>query len=132
MFFTFSFLHTTENLIKCLFQDAGILLFYGLWCFCLTSKCSYFLNIFRNYFHAKAFKIFLTMLFNHFWSCLLKLLVKIIATSVKYFLRCLPYFLIINFFLICVYYVLLVLHVSYLYVCFVNISAYILTVVFFC
>ena len=39
----------------------------------------------------------------------------------------LPYFLIISFFLICVYYVLPVFHASHFYVCFVNISAYILT-----
>ena len=39
----------------------------------------------------------------------------------------LPYFLIIGFFLICVYYVLSVLHASYLYVCFVRISVYIPT-----
>ena len=35
--------------------------------------------------------------------------------------------IIFNHFLICVYYVLSVLHTSYLYVCFVNISAYIPT-----
>ena len=67
---------------------------------------------FRNYFHAKAFQEPFTILFNNFFLCLL---------------RRLPYFLIISFFLICVYYVLSVLHASYLYVCFVNISAYIPT-----
>ena len=54
----------------------------------------------------------------------MKLLVKVTAMSLKYLLRFLLYFLIISFFLICVYYALSVLHASYLYVCFVNISAY--------
>ena len=44
MLLTFSFLHPTENLIQCPFQQAGLLLFFGLCCFCLNSKCSYFLN----------------------------------------------------------------------------------------
>ena len=99
MFLTFSFLHPTENLIQCRFQQAGILLFFGLWCFCIISKLSYVLNNFRNYFHAKALQKPLTILFNNFWLCLLRLL---------------PYFLIISFFLICVYYVLSVLHASVL------------------
>ena len=67
------------------------------------------------------------VIFNNFWLCLLKLLVKVTAMSVKYLLRFLSHFLTINFFLICVYYVLSVLHASYPHVCFVNISAYILT-----
>ena len=111
MFLTVNFLQPTENLIQCPFQQAGIL-FFGSWCFCIISKRSYVLNNFRNYFHAKAFQKPLTILFNNFFLCLLRLL---------------PYFLIISFFLICVYYVLSVLHASYLYVCFVNISAYIPT-----
>ena len=111
MFLTVNFLHPTENLIQCPFQQAGIL-FFGSWCFCIISKRSYVLNNFRNYFHAKAFQKPLTILFNNFFLCLLRLL---------------PYFLIISFFLICVYYVLSVLHASYLHVCFVNISAYIPT-----
>ena len=65
-----------------------------------------------NYFNAKAFQKLLTILFNKFFL---------------YLLRFLPYFLIISFFLICVYYVWSVLHASYLYFCFVNISAYIPT-----
>ena len=121
MFLTFSSLHPTENLIQCLFQQAGILLFFGLCCFCLISKCSYVLNNFQNYFHAKAFKIPLTILFNNFWLCLLKLLVKVTAMSVKYILRFLQCSLIISFSLICVCYVLSLLHASYLYVCSVNI-----------
>ena len=48
MFLTFSFLHPTENLMQCPFQQAGILLFFGLWCFCVISKRSYVLNNFRN------------------------------------------------------------------------------------
>ena len=111
MFLTVNFLHPTENLIQCPFQQAGIL-FFGSWCFCIISKRSYVLNNFRNYFHAKAFQKPLTILFNNFFLCLLRLL---------------PYYLIISFFLICVYYVLSVLHASYLYVCFENISAYIPT-----
>ena len=55
MFLTVNFLHPTENLIQCPFQQAGIL-FFGSWCFCIISKRSYVLNNFRNYFHAKAFK----------------------------------------------------------------------------
>ena len=89
MFLTFNFLHPTENLIQCPFQQAGIL-FFGLWCFCIISKRSYVLNNFRNYFHAKAFQKPLTIVFNNFWLCVL---------------RFLPYFLIIRFFLICVCYV---------------------------
>ena len=50
MFLTFSFLHPTENLMQ-----AGVLLFIELWCFYLISKCSYVLNNFRHYLHAKAF-----------------------------------------------------------------------------
>ena len=88
---------------------------------------SYVLDNFRHYFHAKAFKIPLTILFNNFWLCLLKLLVKATAISVKYLLRFLPYFLFISFFLICVYYVLSVLYASYLCAYFVNLSVYILT-----
>ena len=107
MFLTVNFLHPTENLIQCPFQQTEIL-FFGSWCFCIISKRSYVLNNFRNYFHAKAFQKPLTILFNNFFLCLV---------------RFLPYFLIISFFLICVYYVLSVFHVSYLYVCFVNISA---------
>ena len=42
-------------------------------------------------------------------------------------MRFLQYLLIISFFLICGYYILSVFHVSYLYVCFVNISAYLPT-----
>ena len=116
MFLTVIFLHPTENLVQCPFQQAGIL-FFESGCFCIISKGSYVLNDFRNYFHAKAFQKPLTILFNNFFLC---------------FLRLLPYFLIISFFLICVYYVLCimvcsVLHVSYLYVCFVNIFANIST-----
>ena len=83
MFLTFTFLHSTENLIQCPFQQIGILSF-GLWCFCIISKRSYVLNNLRDYFHAKAFQKPLTILFNNFWLCLL---------------RCLPCFLIISFFL---------------------------------
>ena len=111
MFLTVNFLHPTENLIQYAFQQSGIL-FFGSWCFCIISKRSYVLNNFRNYFHAKAFQKPLTILFNNFFLCLLRLL---------------PYSLIFSFFLICVYYVLSVLHASYLYICFVNISAYIPT-----
>ena len=99
MFLTFSFLHPTKNLIQCPSQQAEILLFFGLWCFCIISKRIYVLNNFRNYSHPAAFQKPLTILFNNFWLCLL---------------RFLPYFLIISFFLICVYYVLSVLHASYL------------------
>ena len=109
MFLTVNFLHPTKNLIQYSFQQFGIL-FFGLWCFCIISKCSYVLINFRNYFHAKVFQEPLTILFNNFYLCLLRLL---------------PYFLIISFFLICVYYVMSVLQASYLYVCFVNISVYI-------
>ena len=56
-------------------------------------------NKFRNYFYAKAFKIPLTILFNKFWLCLLKLLVKVTAMYIKHILRLLPYSLIISFFL---------------------------------
>ena len=108
---TVNFLHPTENLIQCPFQQAEIL-FFGSWCFCIISKRSYVLNNFRNYLHVKAFQKPLTILFNNLFLCLLRLL---------------PYFLIVSFSLICVYYVLSVHHASYLYVCFVNISAYILT-----
>ena len=114
MLLTYNFLYRTENLIQCPFRQAGVLLFFGLWCFCLISKCSYVLNNFRHYFHTKAFKIPLTIRFNNFWLCLLKLLVKVTAMSVKYLLRLLQYFLIISFFSICVYCVLSVLHASYL------------------
>ena len=114
-------------LIRSYYRQVDILLFFGLWCFSLISKCRYVLNNFSNYFHAKAFKIPLTVLFTNFWLCLLKLLVKVTGMSVKYLLMFLPYFLIISFFLICVYYVLSVPHASYLYVYFLNISAYILT-----
>ena len=47
--------------------------------------------------------------------------------SVKYLLRFLSYFIIISLFSIFRYYVFSVLHVSYLHVCFVNISIYILS-----
>ena len=47
MFLTINYLHPTENLIKCPFQQAGIL-FLGSWCFCIIAKCSYVLNNFRN------------------------------------------------------------------------------------
>ena len=110
MFLTFNFLHSTENLIQCPFQQAGILPF-GLWYFCIVSKRNYVLNNFRNNFHAKAFQKPLRILFNNFWLCSLRFLL---------------HFLITSFFFICVYYVLSVLHASYLYVCFVNISANIL------
>ena len=60
----------------------------------------------------KTFQKPLTILFNNFFLCRL---------------RFLPYFLIIRFFLICVYYALSVLHASYLYACFINISGYIPT-----
>ena len=93
MLLIFSFLHLTGNLIQCPFQQAGALLFFGLWCFCLISKDSYVLNNFRHYFHAKAFKVPPTILFNNCWSCLLKLLVKVTSISVKYLSRFLPYFL---------------------------------------
>ena len=46
MFLTVNFLHPTENLIQCPFQQAGIL-FFGSWCFCIISKRSYVLNNFR-------------------------------------------------------------------------------------
>ena len=111
MFLTINFLHPTEHLIQWPFQQVGIL-FFGSWCFCIISKCSYVLNNFQNYFHAKSFQKPFTILFNNFFLCLL---------------RHLPYFLIISFFLICVYYVLSVLHASYLHVCFVRVFAYIPT-----
>ena len=111
MFLTVNFLYPTENLIQLPFQQAGIL-FFGSWCFCIISKRSYFLNNFRNYFHAKSFQKPFTILFNSFFLCLL---------------RRLPCVLIISFFLICVYYVLSVLHASYLHVCFVRVFAYIPT-----
>ena len=91
-----SSLHLTENLMHP-FQQGGILLFFGLWCFCLISKCSYFLNNFRHYFHAKVFKVPLTILFNNIRLCLLQLLVKVTAMSVTYLLRFQSYFLIMNF-----------------------------------
>ena len=69
----------------------------------------------------------LTILFNNFWLCLLKLLVTITVMSVKYLSRFLPYFLITSSFLWCVYCVFSVLHASYLYICFVNIFVSILT-----
>ena len=108
MFLTVNILHLTENLIQCPFQQAAIF-FFGSWCFCIISKRSYVLNNFWNYFHAKSFQRPLMILFNIF-LCLLKFL---------------PYFLIISFLLICVYYVLLVLHATDRNACFVNISAYI-------
>ena len=111
MFLTVNFLHPTENLIQCPLHQAGIL-FFGSWCFCIISKRSYVLNNFRKYFHANAIQKPLTILFNNFFLCFLKFLL---------------YFVIMSFFLICVYYVLSVLHALYLYVCFVNISAYIPT-----
>ena len=111
VFLTVNFLHPTENLIQWPFQQAGIL-FFGSWCFCIISKRSYVLNNFRNYFHAKSFQKPFTILFKNFFL---------------YLLRRLPYFLIISFFLICVYYVLSVFHASYLHVCFARVSAYIPT-----
>ena len=71
MFLTVNFLHPTENLIQCPFQQAGIL-FFGSWCFCIISKRSYVLNNFRNYFHAKSFQKTFTILFNNFFLCLLR------------------------------------------------------------
>ena len=71
-----------------------------------NSKRSYVLKNFQNYFHAKAFQ-------------------KGLSRSFLTTFKVSAIFLIISFFLICVYYVLSVLHVSYLYACFVNISAYI-------
>ena len=53
--------------------------------------------------HAKAFKIPLTIIFNNFWFCLLKLSVKVTAMSVKYLLRFLLYFLFVSLFLIYLY-----------------------------
>ena len=88
-FLTFNFLHTTENVIQCPFQQAGIL-FFGLWCFCIIWKGGYALNNFCNYFHAKIFQKPLTILFSNFWLCLLSFL---------------PCFLINSFSLKCVYYV---------------------------
>ena len=111
MLLTVNFLHPTENLIQWTFQQAGIL-FFGSCYFCIISKRSYALNNFRNYSHAKSFQKPFTILFNNFFLCLL---------------RRLSYFLIISFFLICVYYVLSVLHASYLRVCFVRVFAYIPT-----
>ena len=122
MFLTFSFLHPIENSKQYTFHQAGLRLFFGLWCSCLIFKCSCVINNFRCYYYAKAFKIPLTILSNKFWLCLLKVLAKVTAMSLEYLLRFLQYFLIISFFSIYAYYVLPVLHVSYLYVYFVNIS----------
>ena len=128
MLLTYNFLYRTENLIQCPFRQAGVLLFFGWWCFCLISKCSYVLNNFRHYFHTKAFKIPLTIRFNNFWLCLLKLLVKVTAMSVKYLLRLLQYFLIISFFLnMCVLCFVSASCLVSLDVCFLNISVNILT-----
>ena len=55
MFLFFSFLHPTENLIQCPFQQAGVLLFFRLSYFCLISNCRYVLINFRHDFHPKAF-----------------------------------------------------------------------------
>ena len=55
MFLNVHFLHPTENLIQCLFQQAAML-FFGSCCFCIISKHSYVLNNFRKYFYAKAFQ----------------------------------------------------------------------------
>ena len=110
MFLTVNFLQPTENLIQCPFQQAGIL-FFGSWCFCIISKRSYVLNNCRNYFRAKVFQKLLPIHFNNFFMPF--------ETS--------AIFLVIIFFLICMYYVLSVRDVSYLYVCFVNISTYIPT-----
>ena len=63
IFLTVNFLHPTENLIQCPFQQAEIL-FLGSWCFCIISKRSYVLNNIRNYFHAKAFQKPHTILFK--------------------------------------------------------------------
>ena len=94
----------------------------------LISKCSCVLNNFRHCFHAKTFKILLTILFNKCWLCLSNLLVKVTAIYVKYLLRFLPYFFIISLFLIdAYYYVSSMLQSSYLYVGFVNACVYILT-----
>ena len=57
MFLTVNFLHPTENLIQCLFQQAWIL-FFASWCFFIISKRSYVLNNFRNYFHGTSLTIF--------------------------------------------------------------------------
>lgn len=90
----------------------------------LISKCSCVLNNFRHCFHARTFKILLTILFNKCWLCLSNLLVKVTIIYVKYLLR----FLIISLFLIdAYYYVLSMLQSWYLYVSFVNACAYILT-----
>ena len=117
----------TENYYSAFFNKLGSLISLDFGAFYLILKCSCILNNFRNYSRAKALETPHMILFNNFWLCLLKLLVKVIAMSVTFLLRFLRYFLIISFFLICVFYVLSVLHASYLYVCFVNISAYILT-----
>ena len=98
IFLTFSFWHSSENPKQFPFQQAGVILFFGLWCSCLISKCSYIINNFRYYFHAKAFKMPLSILFNKFWLCLMKLLVKFTAMFVKYLLRLLSYFTIISLF----------------------------------
>ena len=100
MYLIVNFLHPTR------------ILFFGSWCFCTISKRSYILDNFWNYFHAKAIQKPLMIIFNNFFLC---------------HLRFLPYFLNVGFFLICMYYVLSVVHASYLYVCFVNIPTYILT-----
>ena len=76
MYLTVNFLHPTR------------ILFFGSWCFCIISKRSYILNNFRNYFHAKAIQKPLMIIFHNFFSC---------------HLRFLPYFLIVSFFLICMY-----------------------------
>ena len=104
-FLTVRLLHPTENSMQCPFQQAGVLFFFGFWWFCLITKCSYVLHNFRHYFHAKAFKLLHTALFNKFRLFLLKSLVKVKAVSLKYLLRFLSNFLIISFFLMCVYYV---------------------------
>ena len=88
MFLTVNCLDSTENLIQCPFQQAGTL-FFESWCFCIISKLSYVRNNFWNYFHARAFQKPLTILFNNFFLCLLRFPL---------------YFLIISFFLICLYY----------------------------
>lgn len=123
----FSFLHLTENLIQQTFGQIGVLLFFAFWCFFLISKCSYVLHSFWHYFHAKAFKSPLTIFCDNFWlfqSKLVSIICDIIAKSVKYLLRFHPYFLIISLFSLHMCYVLSVLHVSHLYVCFVIICIY--------
>ena len=96
------------------------------WCFCLIFKCRHVLNNFRFYFFLWKLLKSLSRLFLTNFNYLLKLLVKVTAILRKHLLRFLLYFIIISLFSIFAY-VLLVFHVSYLYVCFVNISVYLLS-----